>query len=260
MISNTKPSSKRTATSAFLGLAAAFMVSCAAPEEHTLGYHWSQEQIMFDSTASDHIESLIAPYRAKLDSTMNEVIGYSAGNLSSRGRYESTLGAFVVQLMHAQSVKIYNHPVDVALINHHGGLRAPIGEGPITLGEAFNVMPFENEVWLLELSGEELAELVAFIPENGTSMLWPVSFEVTAEGVENVLVGGEEIDPERTYTLVATDYQANGGNEFALLKPLKRLDVESVKLREMIIREIKEVAERGDSLQSTLPNLIVAAQ
>lgn len=236
------------------------MASCTTPEEHTLDYNWSQEQITFDSTASDHIESLIAPYRAKLDSTMNEVIGYSAGDLSNKGRYESTLGAFVVQLMHAQSAKIYNHSVDVALINHHGGLRAPIGEGPITLGEAFNVMPFENEVWLLELSGEELAELVAFIPENGTSMLWPVSCKVTTEGVGNVLVGGEEIDPERNYTLVATDYQANGGNEFALLKPLKRLDVESVKLREMIIREIKEVAGRGDSLQATLPNLIVAAQ
>ena len=250
-----------TTKNILLGLAAASLfAACSTPEEHVLDYNWSQEQIVFDSTASDEIESLIAPYRARLDSTMNEVIGYSAADLTNRGRYESTLGAFVVQLMHAQSAKIYDRAVDVALINHHGGLRAPIGEGPITLGEAFNVMPFENEVWLLELSGEELAELVAFVPENGTSMIWPVSFEVTSAGVENVRVGGEEIDPERSYTLVATDYQSNGGNDFALLKPLKRLDVESVKLREMIIREIREVAGRGDSLQAKLPNLITAVE
>lgn len=187
---------------------------------------------------------------------MGEIIGYASHDLTTRGEYESLLGTFVTKLLRDQSIFYFKKEVDVAIMNHHGGLRAPINKGPITLGEVFEVMPFENEMMLLQIPGDTLVQTIQFIGQTGRSMIWPVSYHVAASGVENILVDGKEIDPNRMYTLSVSDYLANGGSGFELLKPLKRLDVPSLKLRDMIITEIRQQTAKGDSIHLEMLNFV----
>ena len=81
-----------------------------------------------------------------------------------------------------QCESIFEREIDVAVMNHHGGLRAPINQGEITLGEVFQVMPFENEMVLLEVPGHILLEIINKINGSGSSMLWPVTFTATKSG------------------------------------------------------------------------------
>ncbi len=230
--------------------------SCSSPTEYELSYTWSPVKITPKIEGAMEIESIIEPYRAKLDSIMGEEIGYAAHDLTSRGDYESPLGTFITELLLNQSIAEFGRHVDVAVMNHHGGLRAPINGGPITLGEVFEVMPFENDVVLLEVPGDTLIEIVRYIGQSGRSMIWPVAFEVTEAGVENIQLNGEGISSDRSYYLSVSDYLANGGGGFGILRPLKRMDVKPVKLRDMIVQEIRQRAARGDSIEAEVANLI----
>jgi len=228
--------------------------ACNSNREYDLSYTWSEIKVSSDIEGSEKIESIISPYRARLDSTMNEVIGYALHDLTTKGQYESTLGTFVTQLTLTQSISSYQRDVDVAIMNHQGGLRAPINEGPITLGEIFQVMPFENDVVLLEIQGDLLLEVIKYIGQSGRSMIWPVSFEVDESGLRNILLDGNKIDEDKLYTLSASDYLANGGSGFHMLKSLKRLDIDVVKLRDMIVQEVKRRTAEGDSIKVEIPN------
>lgn len=232
------------------------MVSCSSPSAHEIAYSWSPVKISTEIESAGEIESVIKPYREKLDSIMNEEIGYALHDLTNEGHYETTLGTFVTRLLMEQSAAEFNIEIDVAVMNHHGGLRAPINQGPITLGEVFAVMPFENEMRLLEVSGDQLTEVIEYIGRSGRSMIWPVSFHVDESGIENIRVNGKEIQSEKTYIMAISDYLANGGSGFDMLSPLKRMDVKPVKVRDMIVSEIKQQTAKGDSIAVTVANLI----
>ena len=240
--------------SIWLGMILLF--SCSSNETYQPTYTWSPVAINEDIVPTRQIEDIIVPYRHKLDSIMDEVIGHASHDLTDQGKYESTLGTFVTRLLLEQARASYNRPVDIAIMNHHGGLRAPINEGEITLGDIFAVMPFENEVLLLDLPGTVLQEIVQFISKSGGSMIWPVSFKVTDQGVEDILIAGKQLDLQRTYTLSVSDYQANGGSGFWMLKELKRQEIVPIKLRDLIIKEIKENTAQGDAISAEVANAI----
>ncbi|MDN3204415.1 5'-nucleotidase C-terminal domain-containing protein [Algoriphagus sediminis] len=246
-------------TTAFLvglGFFCVFLVSCSEQKKYELSYSWAPVEITSEIKKSEEIEAIINPYKTKLDSIMDEVIGYSAKDLTTEGRYESTLGTFVTELLHKQSSAQYNTIVDVALMNHHGGLRAPINEGPVTVGEVFQVMPFENEMLLLEVPGDKLLEIIKFVGNRNSSMIWPVSFDVSGAEILNIQVDGKEIESDRTYILSVSDYQANGGSGFEMLQPLKRLDIKPILLRDMILSEIRELTARGEKINTKIANSI----
>ncbi len=232
------------------------MVSCFNPSDYEPIYSWSNVEINSEIKGSNRVEKVIAPYRVQLDSIMDEVIGYAAHDLTTEGDYESLLGIFVTKLLIEQSRSTFIRDVDVAIMNHKGGLRAPINKGDITLGEVYEMLPFENNVLLLEVPGEDLVEVVNFIAKSGRSMIWPASFEITDSGVQNIRIDGQEINPDETYTLSISDYLANGGGGFRMLKSLKRLDVEPVNMRDLIVLEIRQRTARGDSIKEELSNSV----
>jgi len=233
--------------------------SCSDPKNYEVNYTWSPVEINSEIKDSEEIEFLIAPYRVKLDSIMEEEIGYALHDLTTKGQYESTLGTYVTRLLLEQSIAYFDTQIDVSIMNHHGGLRAPINEGPVTLGEVFEVMPFENEMMLLEISGEQLLEVIKYIGQSKRSMIWPVSFHVGESALEKIRLGGEEIVLEKTYVLAISDYLANGGGGFKMLTSLKRIDVKPIKIRDMIVNEIRQQTVNGDSIQVAVANLITSS-
>ena len=67
---------------------------------------------------------------------------------------DEEIDRYDVGLSVARSMYIkYN--VDFAVINS-GGVRASIDEGKVTYADVFQVLPFENEVYVVTLSGNQL--------------------------------------------------------------------------------------------------------
>ena len=121
---------------------------------------------------------------------------------------------------------------DVAIVNG-GGVRADIPAGDITYGQIIAVHPFGNEMCVVECTGQEIldalelgcsklpAESGGFLHVSGMTYTIDLNVEstvkldengmfVSVEGdrrVKDVTVGGEPLDPEKTYTLASHNYK-----------------------------------------------------
>lgn len=200
------------------------------------------------------LEALVAPYRARMAEQTDAVIGVSAQPLT-KGDPEGPLGQFAADAMLVVGADYASEPLDIALTND-GGLRVPIPAGPITLGLMYELMPFENRLAVLTLSGTHVDSLAQQLARRGGEPIAGLSFTLLADSQRavDVEVGGEPLQPDQTYRLVTSDYLASGGGHMpALWDPLARIDL-PVLLRDTFT----EYVQRQDTLRvSFVPRIHV---
>ncbi len=111
--------------------------------------------VVEDSIQDDPaIEAMVATFRDRMGEEIRQVIGETTGMLS-KAVPEGTLGNFATDAMLWSANAHCPDPVHMALTNN-GGLRVPIGAGPITLGQMYELMPFENMLSVLVLTGSQV--------------------------------------------------------------------------------------------------------
>ena len=203
------------------------------------------------------IDSVIAIYRYDLEQEMSQVLAYSEQTMT-RGTPEGLLNNFVADLVFeiGQDISEGDQPIDFCLLNY-GGLRAPIPEGPVTMSHVFELMPFENEMVVITLSPEKTLELFDYLAASNVGM--PVSgikLKLDDEVVRKVLIGGQEFNQERNYRVLTSDYLAGGGDNMTFF--LEPIDYEylGMRIRDAIIRHLKEKHQQGLHIQSRLDGRI----
>ncbi len=162
------------------------------------------------------VARIIGPALDKVTELQNKRLGLKV--LSPLGRNyeaESTLGSFLADSLRGME------KADVALVNP-GGLRADLKAGELTYGAVFEVMPFDNAVATLTLSGEELTRLMkaAYAGRKGVFQVSGLQVKlskcVTPERLKGLtLEGGKAIAPAGTYRVVMPDFLARGGDGLA---------------------------------------------
>ncbi|MBT4737636.1 MAG: hypothetical protein HOO15_00295 [Flavobacteriales bacterium] len=220
-----------------------------------------QNSIVSVSASPDSlITSIIEPYKIGIDSVMNEVLCVSEIEMT-KGRPESLLGNFVTDLCLDQ----YSYLADICIMNN-GGLRSTLPQGEITRGKIYELMPFENELVILELNTLELFDLIEYIfvregePFSGLSVysidscMVLSSRNILYRQEDNILMsvpviasscGGEEevyivSKIKETYKIrvLTSDYLANGGDKMSFFNNKKQLKV-GLKIRDAIINYCK---------------------
>ena len=74
---------------------------------------------------------------------------------------ESLLGNWTADVCLEMAQEMYKDDIDLSFFNT-GGLRSPIPQGDITLRDLYKLMPFENELVVLELNKTEILDLKAY--------------------------------------------------------------------------------------------------
>ena len=198
---------------------------------------------------------MVAPYRDELAEQISEVIGSTPVELR-KGRPEGTLGVFAAEAMLHQVQTVSEEPVHMALTNN-GGLRVPIGPGPITVGKMFELMPFENAMIVLELSGAQVDSLAQQLAQGGGDPIAGFSLVIRDGRAEDVRVGGEPLADDMVYRLVTSDYLANGGGPYSVMwEPSIRREELAYFLRDAFADYLREVG----TIEPKLPGLIRIAQ
>ena len=152
--------------------------------------------------------------------------------------------------------------VDIAWING-GGIRTELKAGDLTLGAILKVHPFGNSLTVIEVTGQQVLDALEWSVHSmpgefgGFNQVSGITFELdcTIESpvivdengmfasvdaskerrVRNVLVGGEALDPAKTYTLASIDYQLlNKGDGYTMFDGCKVVQ-ESVKLDNQVL-------------------------
>jgi 2',3'-cyclic-nucleotide 2'-phosphodiesterase (5'-nucleotidase family) len=175
------------------------------------------------------------PYKDKLDKDMKQVIAYSDSALTRDG-FECSLGNFVCMAIE-EYININKPEIagSCIIFINRGGLRNNLPIGEITKGNVFEVMPFDNEIVILTLSGEKLKESIDGMIKENKLISFHLSMDVKNKQAENIFAYSSPIDLNKTYKVVTTDYLAMGGDGCSFFgKPIS-YETTSVKLRDAII-------------------------
>jgi 2',3'-cyclic-nucleotide 2'-phosphodiesterase (5'-nucleotidase family) len=234
---------KYTWVSFGLGLTLAF-TSCQKPLAPSAQLSQNTDIPVNTQIATDPAaETAIVPYRERVDKTMNEVIGQAPVALE-KGEMESSLGNFVADLTRTQTMAVYGKPIDMGAITS-GALRNPIDQGPVTVGDVFELMPFENEMMVLTLSGKTVQEMFDFAAARKILSLSNATYSVQNGKPLNIMIGGKPFDPTKTYTLAISDYLANGGDNMGFLKDALKSEKAGLLARDAIMQEVKQLTAQG---------------
>ena len=167
---------------------------------------------------------VVAGYEQQLNASLGEVIGKTSVTLDVRAatvrRGESNIGNFIADSYRAAL------GADVALVNS-GSLRsdATYGPGELTKKDVLSVLPFENALVKVKLTGAHLKRLL----ENGVSQAghedgrFPqvsgMAFTYDAgrpagSRVSSIEIGGQPVQADKRYTMAVSAYVLSGGDGY----------------------------------------------
>ena len=152
------------------------------------------------------LEGMIAPYRSKMTAETAQVIGEARAEFTN-GRPEGSLGNLIADAMLFQARALSTQAVDFALGSPGRVPRLPAGS--ITIGSVFELMPFDNQMVVVELMGLQMPALAREIAERSGG--WPVAglsiqYQPSEQRVTELQVQGLALDSNRVYRLVVADY------------------------------------------------------
>jgi len=122
-----------------------------------------------DQTPVDPIvETVLEPYEQGLDAlgNLSLLVGYAlaGSDRSAKGGGDSPLGNMISDAMWLR----LGIQTDFALTNTTG-IRTDLVPGVVTEDQMYNIFPFDNAITKMELSGDEVQQLFAYIAQRSTS-------------------------------------------------------------------------------------------
>jgi len=177
----------------------------------------TQENIVIGQEIEDKKEfvKLIAPYKEKLDDRMNQKISHTMIELNRMGD-NSNLGAllsdYLLEGANDWAVKNKMPKVDAAILNI-GGIRNNISEGDILVRNIFEVMPFENEMVIVKMKGEDIQGIFDYYEKHQkNNPVAQLNIIVKDGKLVEGLINGERPQIGKTYYIATSDYLAMGGD------------------------------------------------
>lgn len=176
---------------------------------------------------------------------VNAHVGILNNDLSRIGNDsgESSLGNLI-----ADSFRHTMH-TDIGITNSTS-IRTDLKSGEITWGAIYSVQPFENPIVKLSLKGQDVVDLLEqqwkteyknILQVSGLSYNYDENLPIDHR-VSSILVNGQTIDVNKTYTIAVNTFLANGGSGFTVLKKGKIMEYGATDL-EMVIAYIKSLPQ-----------------
>ncbi len=128
---------------------------------------------------------------------------------------------------------------DFAMLNH-GAIRQPLGKGAVTVGDLLSVMPFENNLYVVTLTGEQLASQLAIDGPIVGGMTWSYRERKDRRTVVSMIdQRGKKIRRNKKYRIVILDFMYTGGDGFQF-KELDTAPIDSgLSWREPVMRTLR---------------------
>ena len=191
-----------------------------------------------DRKIAETIDTVVA----RVETGFNEKIGEAIIPVTRTGETESLLGNLICDAMQ------WKLKGDIAITNK-GGVRTDLPSGNITPRDVFNVLPFDNTLGAVTVTGQFIKELIEDKVAYGGSGLYVGGMKVRVDRsrsrgdrVVSLEIGGKPFEPAATYRLVTTDYLLEGNSGMEKLLDLRdQSAVESgVYMRDAVTEYIKE--------------------
>jgi 2',3'-cyclic-nucleotide 2'-phosphodiesterase (5'-nucleotidase family) len=197
----------------------------------------------YDSLLDRSVSRLLASYRAQLEKQMARVVGYSPLPMKAE-KPESPLSNFLADELLAAAIQEAGSHVDMAVI-HFGGIRADLQPGPVTVGDVYRLLPFENKLVLVEMKGKEVLELFQSIARVGGEGIAGACLVIKDRKVKAAQIGGCPIKEDSTYLIATLDFLAEGNSSLKAFLKSVSIRPTSIKVREAILSRIERLTAAG---------------
>lgn len=205
------------------------------------------------------IETYIKPYREHIEKDLDSILAYNPETLDkSKGQWQTNIGNFMADVCFEKASfvfeKRHQKKIDVCLLNH-GGIRSVLPKGNITTRTAFEVMPFENNLMVIALKGDQIREMAEYlIKEKKPHPLSGVKIYLDSElKIKLIVVGTAPLDLLKTYYVATSDYLSNGGDNMTFFQKNETTFDLDYKIRNVLIDYFKEV----DTLKVSMDKRII---
>lgn len=208
---------------------------------------------------NEEISNFITPYRNHINRDLDSVLAIAPVTFDrTKGRFQSNIGNMLADVCLEAANKVLRargeNLAEICLLNY-GGIRNIIPAGPVTARSAYDVMPFENQLAVVDLKGEQLIQLIKYFekdlknhPFAGMQLIFNEKLALLDYRIQN-----ESIQINKIYRVVTSDYLANGGDHMSFFEQnLGRQDLD-YKIRNVLIDHFKKVA----ILEHTLDNRVI---
>ena len=202
------------------------------------------------------VQKIIAPYSEKINE-LSKVIGKLEGGLDKTGAGAGTIGRFVTEGMKAEATAKLKKPITLAIMNAGGLRKNAISAGELRASDIFELLPFENALIAVDVTGVHLAKLLQIAArdaQSGARIQFKWNEQSRPEFISGKLldVNGkeQEIDPGKIYTIVTIDYLLRlGSGSYAILQEAKATTPLNITLRDAIMEYVKSETAAGRSIR-----------
>lgn len=227
-----------------------FLVILSACTAHYKVSETKPSHYELKSAKNDSIALLnTLPYKQKLDLEMKKIIAYSDSVLNKDG-FETSLGNFVMiateEYINTTKKELTGNCV---IMINRGGLRNNLPKGEITKGNIFELMPFDNEIVILKLSGQKLFEGIKAMLKEKKLISLNLSMKIRVDTPEDIQVNGKPFDISKDYYVVTSDYLAMGGDNCSFFgKPISYENTNE-KIRDAIMQYCENLTKNNKHIQ-----------
>ena len=189
----------------------------------------------------------LAVYRAQIDDLNHQIVAKVGQDLlhirrpgkTSSGQdlpHGSQIAPHVSQSMYYKT-NLVGLKVDLALVNG-GGVRQDLLAGDLTVGDIYTLLPFENTVIVLTMTGDQVKQGLEYgVSDGDGAFLYPAGLRyscdmtrtegdrITRMEIQGPDGGWTLVDPGKSYRVAVASFLAGGGDGNAVFtKPTERYD------------------------------------
>lgn len=216
------------------------LVSCKQ-ENYLYKIEGKQIPVSDSLEINPQIEEYVKPYRDNLEKNMSTILAYSVDTYSKTdGELNTAIGNLMADAVFEEADIIFNKRtgkhIDFVLLNH-GGIRSILSKGNVTTRTAYELMPFENSVVVVELKGAQIKELIEYLAR--AKRAHPISkLQLILNNdysINSAFINDTAIDFDHTYYVATNDYLYNGGDHMDFFKTNDSLFVLDYKIRNVLL-------------------------
>ncbi len=187
------------------------------------------------------VEGVLKGYRERLGDEMNKIVADIPAQITAGAcrEAETVFGDVLTDVMREIS------GADIAFSNG-GGIRANLGPGQISIGDVLTALPFSSTIVTATLTGEQLQAVFDYCaskqtPGGGFLQVSGMTVKYnTGKSAENIVIGGEPLDPEKQYKIAANDFLMAGGDGYGMLADISASYDTGVVLYEALVNYLSD--------------------
>ncbi|MDR0768831.1 MAG: 5'-nucleotidase C-terminal domain-containing protein [Dysgonamonadaceae bacterium] len=214
--------------------------------------------VAWEPVENTEMRTLVDSLRTKMFAGTQTVIG-TAEQILTKGKPQSLLGNFTADVIFDYATGLWGH-VDFAVTNM-GGIRSSLNQGAITIGNMYEIFPFNNRIVLLELQGQTVNEFFNSIAQReGEVLSKNIEAVIKDKSLLSLKIGGEAIDENKIYLVATVDYRAEGHAGVGVLTKAVKVTDSNMLIRDVLTEYIKRQTAENKTIDAHLDNRITILQ